>query len=75
MITKRTISRRISNYLAETGSTKKQLAERLGVSPALITYWVNEERTPSLEMINRLEAAIGTLEGELYSNAPITSEL
>lgn len=70
MITKTTVSRRILNYLAETNSTNKQLAERLEISPALITYWINEERTPSLKMINRLEAAIGPLEGEFYSNAP-----
>lgn len=70
MITNRTISRRILNYLAETGSTKKQLAEKLEVTPALINYWINEERTPSLKMLNRLEAAIGKLEGEFYSNAP-----
>lgn len=70
MITKRTISRRILNYLAETNTTKKQLAEKLNVSPALITYWINEERSPSLKTLNKLEATIGTLEGEFYSNAP-----
>lgn len=70
MITKTTVSRRILNYLAETNSTKSQLAEKLEVSPALITYWINAERSPSLEMLNRLETAIGKLEGEFYSNAP-----
>jgi len=43
--------------LRETGLTQVELARRLGVSQAAVSFWFRGKRTPSWEVIRRMARA------------------
>jgi len=43
--------------LRETGLTQVELARRLGVSQAAVSFWFRGRRTPSWEVIRRMARA------------------
>lgn len=37
----------LADYFEQTGAKKATLAEKLGVSPACVSYWISRKREPS----------------------------
>lgn len=48
---KNQFSKRLSSLLAEKKITQKELAEKIHVSQACVTYWVKGEKQPTAENI------------------------
>ena len=48
------LSERVKQALSELGGTQEQLADTLGVSKRIISYWVNGQRTPGLDKLELL---------------------
>ncbi len=48
----------IKYYRLKNDLTKKALAEKVGVTPMAITYYENDSRRPSMEILKRLAAAL-----------------
>lgn len=53
-----TIGENIRKYRKEKGLTQKELAERLGVSQAMITQYENGKRIPKIDTINNIAGAL-----------------
>lgn len=53
------------NYLAETRGFKADLARRLGVHPSVVQNYLEGNRTPGIEFIDRFAAAVGIQPWEL----------
>lgn len=51
-------SKNLKYYRLKKQLTKKELAEKVNVSPMLITYYENDERKPSMEIIKKLAQAL-----------------
>lgn len=54
-----TIGERIKQCRLEHGMTQKDLAERMGISPIGISQYENGKRSPKIETVDRIAAAIG----------------
>ena len=52
------------------GLTQVSLAAILGVHPITVTRWESGERTPSIDTVVRLAAALNTTVGALLGEAP-----
>ena len=48
------VGKRIKNAREKAGYSVDELAEKLGVSRATVSKWVNNTSQPSLEMIDKL---------------------
>lgn len=57
--TRVTAAERLRLRLEEKGWSRLRLCEAVDVSPAVVSRWLSGDRTPSLEMACRLEAALG----------------
>lgn len=66
---------RLAEVLDEQGRRRDWLAERAGVSPALVTLIAQGKRSPSPEFRERAAAALGVPETLLFPEAmePISS--
>ena len=51
-------SKNLKYYRLKNGLSKKELAEKVGVSSMAITYYENNERRPSMQTINALAEAL-----------------
>jgi transcriptional regulator with XRE-family HTH domain len=47
----------LRKYQRDTGATQTQLAEKFGVSPVLVHYWLTEQRSPGLRTAHAIETA------------------
>lgn len=48
------LSERVKQALSEIGGTQEQLADVLGVSKRIVSYWLSGERTPGLDKLELL---------------------
>ncbi|MFL5330000.1 MAG: helix-turn-helix domain-containing protein [Gemmataceae bacterium] len=55
---------RLAEVIDRSGLTRKEVAEKAGVSPSNITRWVNNEREPSFSAFWNLAKALG-ISGEV----------
>lgn len=67
------IALQVLDYLHSTGITQKELAERMGVSPAYIAKLVKGGENLSLETICKLHEALGIK--LVYVNEPYSSPM
>ena len=67
------IALQVLDYLHSTGLTQKELAERMGVSPAYIAKLVKGGENLSLETICKLHEALGIK--LVYVNEPYSSPM
>lgn len=51
MITKEDISKRLSEAIVRSGLTRKEVAEKIGVSQPTISHYVSGSKMPSLETL------------------------
>jgi len=58
----------LAGILDELGMTMQDLARRAGVSPSTLYKIVNEDRSPSLEVLRKVVWAIGERDGESAGN-------
>lgn len=56
---KNIIGKRITAALATQNVMQKQLAERLGVKPNIVSYWCSGQRTPNAEQIAEIAKILG----------------
>ena len=54
------VRNRIEMQLRLKKMNQKDLAERLGVTEVTVSRWLNGERDPSIETLNRIAEALGT---------------
>lgn len=55
----------IKKHMEANGYTQKELAVRCGCTEAAISRYVNNTRTPSINVFNRLVIALGVTSDEL----------
>lgn len=60
-----TFGERLSMYIAKAGTTQKQLAEAIGVTPTRLNYWVKDKREPDVFYIKALAKALGVTGDDL----------
>ena len=54
------VRNRIEERLKAKKMSQKDLAEKLGVTEVTVSRWLNGERDPSIETLNRIAEALGT---------------
>ena len=64
----RNIGEIIEQKLADSGHTRTELAEHLGVSKATISYWINGHKRPSYENLRKIALFVGCGVGELLGD-------
>lgn len=60
-----TFGERLSMYIAQAGTSQKQLAEAIGVTPTRLNYWVKDKREPDVFYIKALAKALGVTGDDL----------
>lgn len=58
MITKEDISKRLSEAITRSGLTRKEVAEKIGVSQPTVSHYVSGSKMPSLETFANLCRAL-----------------
>lgn len=54
--------------IARSGMTRKQLAQRVGVTPATVTAWVAGRRVPRIDAALKVAEVLGTPAEALFSS-------
>lgn len=62
------VGKRVSTRRLALGLTQDELARKLGVSNAHVSYLERGERGPSLYMLHKLASVLGTTVGKLVPN-------
>ena len=57
---KNQFDKRLSQLLKENNMTQKELAQKIGVSQAIVTYWVKGQRQPTAENIFEVAKTLET---------------
>lgn len=60
-----TFGERLAEYIAKSGLSQKQLAEKIGVTPTRLNYWVKDKREPDVFHIKALAKALEITGDEL----------
>jgi len=58
----------LSEVLEELGMTMQDLARKAGVSPSTLYKIMNEDRSPSLDVLRKIMGAVGERDGESAGN-------
>ena len=58
----------LKKALKEANCTQRDLADRIGVSQPIISYWLSGERTPGIARIRRIAQALSILTGAPLKN-------
>ena len=64
------LGRKIKIYRLQQGLTKKELAAKVGITPAMITAFEDNKQTPNLRIIRSLMSVLNVSFGSLLSNIP-----
>lgn len=64
------VGKRIKLYRLKAGLTAKKLAEMIGVTPTTISHYEKDKRSPDLNTLRKLVAALGVKLGDLLSTVP-----
>ena len=73
-----TFGERLSMYIAKAGTSQKQLAEAIGVTPTRLNYWVKDKREPDVFYIKALAQALGVTGDDLLGTEaaqPVQSDI
>lgn len=54
-------------YFSRRGGTKKEMAEAIGVTPAMITYWFSGAKTPLFDKIDAICEYLGVTRAQLLT--------
>lgn len=68
MDTRKIIARNINKLLQENNLTQKELARKVKCAESTISYLRKGERTPSMEMVDRVATALGVSRAELITD-------
>ena len=58
-VIKMTFGERVLKYMKEAGLNQRQLAERIGVTPTRLNYWIKDKREPEVYYIKELARVLG----------------
>lgn len=61
---------RIKTWRSARGLTQRQLAERVGVTVAAVSYWESGTNPPSLDHLGKLVVALGATMKRFYGRVP-----
>src|SRR3990172_6947612 len=61
---------RIKGLRTERGTRQKELAQKAGLTPSLVSQIESDKLTPSLNTLGRLAGALGVPIGTLFDQAP-----
>ena len=64
-----TFGERLSVCIKNAGYTQKQLAEKIGITPVRLNYWVKDKRQPDIPWIKKLASALNVSSDYLIGNA------
>jgi transcriptional regulator with XRE-family HTH domain len=67
---KRHFGARVRQVRKRKGITQVELAARLGVTQRGVSYYENEAQNPSIEIIERIAAALGVTKRQLLDDEP-----
>ena len=69
-----TFGERLANYISRSGMSQKQLADKIGVTPTRLNYWVKDKREPDVFHIKALAKALGITGDELLGTEDVENE-
>ena len=62
---KRVMARNLSYYVERSGKNQKEIALAIGISPAALNGWINANKYPRIDMIEKLANYFGILKSDL----------
>lgn len=62
----------LERYLAESGYTQKEFAEKLGVSKSSVTNWIKGKNSPDVELVAPICKLLNITINDFYSDGPPT---
>ena len=72
----RIFAKNLRNFLDEKKIMQKDLADKLGVSTSVVYYWLNAQRTPRIDKIDKMCEMFGcTREDLITDNASKPKEM
>ena len=63
-----TFGERLFECMRKAGYNQKQLAEKIGITPVRLNYWIKEKRQPDIPWIKKLAAALDVSADYLVGN-------
>lgn len=66
----RTFAKKLRYYLDRDGILQKDFADQLGVSTSVVYYWLNAQRTPRIDKIDKMCELFGCTRQDLMTDAP-----
>ena len=72
---KQRISRNIKHLMASTDKTSKDIADGLGVSKSTVSRWVNGQRIPRMDYIDKLCAFFKCSRNDILSKEELTLDI
>lgn len=64
-----TFGERLSECIRNAGYSQKQLAERIGVTPVRLNYWIKDKRQPDIPWIKKLAVELDVSADYLIGNS------
>lgn len=69
-----TFGERLADYITKSGLSQKQLADKIGVTPTRLNYWVKDKREPDVFHIKALAKALGVTGDELLGTEDVENQ-
>lgn len=63
-----TFGERLEKCIKDSNFTQKELADRIGITPVRLNYWVKDKRQPDVYFIKELAGALGVSADYLIGN-------
>lgn len=70
METKNVFSENLQYYMNERGVTRKEISDALDISYFTVTSWVNGQKYPRMDKVERLADYFGILKSDLIEEKP-----
>lgn len=64
-----TFGERLLDCMRKAGYNQKQLAEKLGITPVRLNYWIKDKRQPDIPWIKKLATALDVSSDYLIGNS------
>lgn len=64
-----TFGQRLKESMNNAGYNQKQLAEKIGITPVRLNYWIKDKRQPDIPWIRKLAAALDVSADYLIGNS------
>ncbi|MCR4735286.1 MAG: helix-turn-helix domain-containing protein [Treponema sp.] len=65
---------KIEMLLRAKKMSQRDLAEKLGVTEVTVSRWLNGERDPSIETLNKIAQALDTTTSDLFTNNSLVNK-